>query len=164
LSRDRKRLSLSDWASIAEIIGAIAVIFSLLYVGVQVQENTSEVRASNRQALIDRSSDAVLGVAGNPELAQAISKSAAGAPLAPAELTQYQYFVRGMLYDIQEAFLLHEEGRLDDEYWHTRVAIVLAYMSQEPARAVFDRDKALGVLHADYVRWLDSILVAPESN
>ena len=45
-----RRLSLSEWASIAEIIGAVAVVLSLIYVGVQVQENTSEVRESNRHS------------------------------------------------------------------------------------------------------------------
>jgi hypothetical protein len=72
--------------------------------------------------------------------------------------------VRGLLYDIQEAFLLHQEGRLDDEYWRTRAAIVLAYLSRSTARDVYERDKSLGVLHSDYVRWLDMILGAPASN
>lgn len=155
-----KKLSLAEWASIAEIIGAIAVVLSLLYVGVQVQENTSEVRASNRQALINRSALAVGNAASNPELALALSKPAGGQPLTPAELAQYQYFVRGLLYDIQEGFLLHEEGRLDDEYWRTRSAIVLAYLAEPLAREVYARDKSLGVLHDDYVRWLDMALQA----
>lgn len=153
-----KRLTLSEWASIAEIIGAIAVVLSLLYVGIQVQENTSEVRATNRQALISRSNTAVVNVAGNAALALTLSKPSQGVPLTPEELAQHQYFVRGMLYDVQEGFLLHLEGRLDDEYWRTRAAVVLAYLSQEEARAVYARDKALGVLHSDYVRWLDAAL------
>jgi len=153
-----RRLTLSEWASIAEIIGAIAVVLSLIYVGIQVQENTSEIRAANRQALIGRSGLAVGNAAGNADLAVALSKPPQGVPLTPVELAQYQYFVRGMLYDIQEGFLLHQEGRLDDEYWRTRAAIVMVYLSQKEARAVYERDKALGVLHSDYVRWLDGAL------
>ena len=30
---------------------------------------------------------------------------------------QYSYFVRSMLYDVQEAFLLHRKCRLEEEYW-----------------------------------------------
>ena len=153
-----RRLSLAEWASVAEIIGAVAVVLSLIYVGVQVQENTSEVRVANRQALISRSGLAVGNAAANAELALALSKPAEGEPLTPAELAQYQYFIRGLLYDIQEGFLLHQEGRLDDEYWRTRAAIVLAYLSQEEARAVYQSNKVLGVLHSDYVRWLDRAL------
>jgi hypothetical protein len=153
-----RKLSLQDWASIAEVIGGIAVVMSLFYVGYQIRENASEIRASNRQALVSRSGQAVGIVAGSPELAGAFASVAIGSPLTPVESTQYQYFVRGLLYAIQEAYLLHREGRLDDEYWNTRAAIVVAYRARPSARTVYNRDKGLGVLHPDYVRWLDQAL------
>ena len=37
---------LSDWASIAEIIGALAIVISLIYVGVQVNDSTRAVRSA----------------------------------------------------------------------------------------------------------------------
>jgi hypothetical protein len=43
---------LSDWASIAEVVSAVAIVLSLLYVGYQIRENTIEVRETNRQQLI----------------------------------------------------------------------------------------------------------------
>ena len=39
---------LQEWASIAEIVSALAVVLSLVYVGYEINENTSEVRAANR--------------------------------------------------------------------------------------------------------------------
>jgi hypothetical protein len=56
---------------------------------------------------------------------------------------------------VQEAFLLHREGRLDEEYWKTRTALVLAYLALKPAREVYLQDKSRGVLHAEFVKWLD---------
>lgn len=44
-----RKLTLADWANIGEVIGAIAVVISLLYVGIQVCEHTEEMRATNRQ-------------------------------------------------------------------------------------------------------------------
>jgi len=41
------RLKLSEWASIAEIIGAFAVVISLLYAGVQVNDSASAVRSAS---------------------------------------------------------------------------------------------------------------------
>jgi hypothetical protein len=32
---------LSEWANIAEIIGAVAIIISLIYVSIQVRDNTN---------------------------------------------------------------------------------------------------------------------------
>ena len=44
---------LSEWASIAEIIAAIGVILSLIFVGVQVSEGNLETRAATLQAASD---------------------------------------------------------------------------------------------------------------
>ena len=63
-----------------------------------------------------------------------------------------------MQYDVQEAYLLYIEGRLDDDYWRTRDAIFRAYMETSAAREVYRRDRTLGVLHGDFVIWADQVL------
>jgi len=40
------KIKLSDFASIAEIIGAFAVVISLVYVGVQVNDSAGAVRSA----------------------------------------------------------------------------------------------------------------------
>jgi hypothetical protein len=45
--------SLQDWASIAEIIGAIAIVISLAYVAFEISENTKALQATTRQSLSD---------------------------------------------------------------------------------------------------------------
>ena len=40
-------MSLEDWASIAEIVGALAVVLTLAYLAVQVRQNTGAIRSSN---------------------------------------------------------------------------------------------------------------------
>ncbi len=41
------KIKLSDFASIAEIIGAFAVVISLIYVGVQVNDSAGAVRSAS---------------------------------------------------------------------------------------------------------------------
>jgi hypothetical protein len=123
---DMSKLKLSDWASVAEVVGAIAVVVSLVYVGIQINGNTIEVRAANRQELVNRSFAATSRVVENPVLAGILVKVAEGQALSPQESMQYSYFVRSMLYDVQEAYLLYREDRLSDGYWETRRAIFLA--------------------------------------
>jgi hypothetical protein len=45
--------SLQDWASIAEILGAAAVVVSLLFVGFQISDGNRETRAATAQAALD---------------------------------------------------------------------------------------------------------------
>jgi hypothetical protein len=47
------KLKLSDWSSIAEIIAAVGVIFSLVFVGLQINEGNTETRAATDQAAYD---------------------------------------------------------------------------------------------------------------
>ncbi len=155
---------LSEWASIAEVVSAVAVVVSLLYVGYQISENTSEARAANRQQLVSRAHSAVTAVATSPELAGIVAKVGEGSTLTSAELSQYGYLVRGVLYDVQEAFLLYQEGRLTEDYWNTRASIVVAYLVPASARNVYHRDKSLGAFHPEFVQWLDSAIEEGNGN
>ena len=47
------KIKLTDWASIAEILGAIAVVISLLFVGLQLNDGNRETRAATTQAALD---------------------------------------------------------------------------------------------------------------
>ena len=44
---------LSDWASIAEILGAAAIVVSLVFVGFQISDGNRETRAATLQAILD---------------------------------------------------------------------------------------------------------------
>ena len=44
---------LSDWASIAEILGAVAIVISLIFVGLQLNDGNREARAATTQAVLD---------------------------------------------------------------------------------------------------------------
>ena len=44
-----KRRTIQDWASIAEITGAVAVVFSLMYVGFEIRQSTKATEAQTRQ-------------------------------------------------------------------------------------------------------------------
>ena len=43
-------MSLNDLANLGQIIGAIAVVISLIYVALQIRQNTNAVRAATAQS------------------------------------------------------------------------------------------------------------------
>ena len=47
------KLRLSEWASIAEILGAIAIVVSLYFVSSELSEGNRETRAATTQATLD---------------------------------------------------------------------------------------------------------------
>jgi hypothetical protein len=44
-----KRLSLSEVTGVAEIVGAIAIVLSLIFVGLQIRQNTNQIEAASFQ-------------------------------------------------------------------------------------------------------------------
>ena len=57
-------LRLSELAQIAEIIAAVAVIVSLLYVGMEVRRNTAATQAATYQEVVQASNEYLLALAG----------------------------------------------------------------------------------------------------
>jgi hypothetical protein len=47
------KLKLSEWANIAEVLGACAIVVSLIFVGVQISDGNRETRAATVQSALD---------------------------------------------------------------------------------------------------------------
>ena len=58
MSNDR----LQKWALIAEVIGAVAVVISLIFVGIELRSNTEATRAATREAINQKDIDFLLAV------------------------------------------------------------------------------------------------------
>ncbi|MDH4289945.1 MAG: hypothetical protein OEV65_14490 [Aquincola sp.] len=61
-------MSLQDLGSIGNLIGAIAVVVSLVYLAIQVRQNTRAVRASTERAIFAQNMDFDRMVVSDPEL------------------------------------------------------------------------------------------------
>ena len=47
-------MSLNDLANIGQVIGALAVVISLIYVAFQIRQNTSAIRSATAQSVHDQ--------------------------------------------------------------------------------------------------------------
>ena len=61
-------MTLQDLSNLAQVIGAIAVVVSLFYVGFQIKRNTSAVRSATAQAIHNNYGDWYMNLMGDAEL------------------------------------------------------------------------------------------------
>jgi hypothetical protein len=61
-------MTLQDWSNLAQVIGALAVVISLFYVGFQIKGNTSAVRSATAQAVHDNYADWYMNLMGDADL------------------------------------------------------------------------------------------------
>ena len=148
--------TLQDWASIAEIFGAVAIVASLIYVAFEIRENTRALQVASRQALA--SGDlAYFQTAIDPTIvAQALDKHRRGVELN--DLDESQLIQRQALnYRIFEhAASLNRMGALDPIEWERYRSIVqFNICNNQFAQAMWDRSQR--TYDPDFVQMIDDV-------
>ena len=122
--------------AIGEIVGAFAVVISLLYLSIQLRNQNRESRASATHEIWSgfRTSIAELG---DPRAAEVFAKAVAGKQLTDVEHMQLLVHVQSVLRVWEEAFMQWERGRLDDEVWQTMLLQFHLVMDSPPFKLVW---------------------------
>jgi hypothetical protein len=111
------KLKLSDWASVAEIVAAVAVAVSLVFVGLELQRNTTASESATREA-INQKDIAFLSLFVDPTvLAVANAKAQNGEPLSALEESQLvaAEYVNFIIFE--HSYYQHRKGVLGAEEW-----------------------------------------------
>ena len=109
--------SLNEYALVAEIVGAIAVVVSLIYVGASVNQNTDAILVANHHALVTMDQDTNAWLR-DSEFA-AIFEIAIGnvSDLSPVQSRQFRAFLADKFNAWEFAFLTHSSGMMEDDIW-----------------------------------------------
>ena len=111
------RVKLSEWASIAEIIGAVAVVVSLLYVGLQVNDNTSAIRSTAANDATVTMQAWYLEMGSNRQASDIwFDAMASHEPLDAHDEFQFMMSMHSVMMGMQNSYLLSQEGTIDAEF------------------------------------------------
>ena len=148
-------MKLEKLALVAEIIGSVAIVITLVILILEVRGNTSELRAATLANIAARTQEFALLSARSRQLTEVQEKRNAGELLDPSDLNQLSSILIGALKLAEESFIAEREGRLDQEIWETRAAFMLGQLSHEVAREQYALFRDGGVLIEDFTAWLD---------
>ena len=111
--------------AIAELVGAVAVIASLIYLAIQVRVNTESVRQSTRAQLAqtsfasdERAQKYVLALLQDESVAALLSRGNAGEQLTELEALRYGEWVSTLITTHLTFFLANRDSLLSGEQWH----------------------------------------------
>jgi hypothetical protein len=104
-------MSLSDLASLGSLVSGIAVLVSLIYLALQVQQAEKNQRALMQQGRATLFADVQLRLA-EPTLAAVYVKGVRGEDLSLVEFNQFRFATRSLLAAAENAFYQHEERLL----------------------------------------------------
>jgi hypothetical protein len=107
-------------AYLSQIIGAAAVVVSLIYVGRQISDNTTEVRANSGRELIVFGQEIDSWLMTNPDLADILAAGSSDyEALSPSHRLRFDQYVMTSLNLYEGAFYYHQDGLLNEEDWTT---------------------------------------------
>ena len=119
-----------------EIIGALAVVISLLYLSVQIRNQNRESRAAGMHEIWSGFRDSV-GVLGEPYASAIYTKSLAREALTDAEQMQLLVIIQNILRVFEEAHMQWRQGRLDDEVWESMLLQITLVLPSYPFQSVW---------------------------
>lgn len=105
-------MTLSDLVAIGSFISSLALLASLVYVGVQVRQASRHARAATGASRADRLVEISLRMAESPEFADLVSRGRSGEPLTPLELGRFETFARMEFWSAEDNYLQFREGLL----------------------------------------------------
>lgn len=127
-------------AAVAEAVGAIAVVASLLYLAVQVRQNTRQSRLGAQQAMVAELGMALQAQAQDREFASLLAKGLQNlGSLDPVEKVRFLSHIGHLLRLYEAVFFYHQEGTLDDRIWkgfEAAIADVMSYPGMQAAVAM----------------------------
>ncbi len=149
------RMKLADFAQIAEIVAAVAVVVSLIYVGKEVQSNTLAVRGAAMQAIATTDADALMAIASDSDLSEIVRLGEQDpSQLTPADAFRYGLFMRQFWLSFQNIYQQSELGLIDMSIWQSYVSVICGMWSQHGVQDTWSDH--IDVLETSFVAVVDA--------
>ena len=144
----------------AELAGAIAVVASLFYVGIQVRENSRAVRGQTFDSIATGLNQAVLQMVGDAELIEIIQRGVANGELSEIETLRYNSWMLVLLRSVESAHHQFELGLLDEAKLKPLVANMGLHFSSASGQLLWESRRHL--YEADFTEFVDELVNTAE--
>ena len=124
-----RKFTLQDWAAIAEVIGTVAIVVSLVFVVHGLNQNTKTLQISNLNEIYNRTDSTNGDIAASPELASLYVEKVFGVKGLRVEEAQFAITMRRELNQWEQFYLWHRDGVIDDADWEEWDAYFAEYLS-----------------------------------
>ena len=150
-------MTLLEWGALGELIGGIAIIVSLIYVDIQVNDNAGAVRSA-------AANDANVAVQswylqiGSDQQTSEIFYEALTSEVALSNQEEFQFLMmmHGSILAFQNSYLLAEEGTIDFELRESATTAISGVKDLPGFRRYWRQRKSY--LHSGFADYVDQLL------
>jgi hypothetical protein len=100
--------------AVSELVGAVAVLISLLYLASQIRLSAAATRVQTVQHLLTSDTASADSMIAGP-LPEVLAKLASGQRLTPGELSAYTLYMRGRVTEAWQVFYQRQNGMIEEQ-------------------------------------------------
>jgi len=144
---------------ISQILAALGIMASLIFVGLQVRQGTRQAKADAVQAVHDNFSLWYMSVADTPYKAEAGIKGLRGGfdHLSETENMSFVTDIMAVTPYLQSAYFKWRDGDLPDDLWHSWETSSLSYLDTKGGKQFWELRKY--VFTPDFVQYVEANLL-----
>jgi hypothetical protein len=138
--------------AVSEVVGAVAIVVTLIYLAAQIKQNTQMVRSEITKDLFVTANAKLLGIASNPEL----RKAAANLIDIPESELIESFVLISILREFELQFILRASNLLDPAVMDSYDSAVPLWLGSDEARKWWASNKA--DYNPDFVTYIDNLV------
>ena len=144
--------------AVAEILAAIAVVASLIYLSAQMHQNNELLRSESRQALVTND---VTSLSAGFQNADVFAKYISGEKLSAEDQLRLSFMFALDLRNREFEYFQYTNGILDEQAWLAYRHVVLINHSTVGGRKWWD-EIGRGIVDPEFAKLIDDLLVDAE--
>jgi len=150
------QMALSDVAALANIIAAIAVVMSLLYLSRQVRQANLFAKSAVRQRMVEQTHEELYVLVNNADLREAFRR---GARLNPEAQSKLSFFLAAAMRQREWEWFQYRDGVIDQEVYCAYHEVIAFHLGAPRTRAWWATVGRLG-FNPEFVAVVDAFLAS----
>jgi hypothetical protein len=147
--------------NLGDFLGAIVVTATLIYLAVQVRQNTKALHAQSRQAVLAGSQVALISAIDHPDIHLAILRGRN--TLSPEENVKVFFWLTTVMRAAEFAWLQFRDGVIDEVQWRQELLVVQTVLGDDINRLWWSRARPM--FAAEFAAYVDEVVRdAPVTN
>ena len=103
--------------AVGEIVGAIAVVATLIYLAIQMRQNTTAIQLSTAHSVTEELQEMFSLLASDQSLSEIIVQAAQGTDLSAPDRVRYYTWSSNLVRVYENAFLQNRQKVIDEAHW-----------------------------------------------
>jgi len=145
------RSKITDYS---EIVSSIAIVATLIYLTVEIGQNTTAMRTQTAQSILVAGQAELMAFIDHPDLALSIPKAG---PLTPEQNVMLDAFLANAMRAREFAWRQYKNNTIDESVWQGEVAVLSVYLDSSRVRKWWD---VLGrhYIGGEFVQFVDLMI------